>query len=48
MCKFYEFNACHCGIQSSDAFSRPKNAFALSRVLAETIGTHYVEVAMDT
>ncbi|KAH8118616.1 exocyst complex protein [Phellopilus nigrolimitatus] len=26
----------------------PKNAFALSRVLAETIGTNYAEVALDT
>ncbi|THH12213.1 hypothetical protein EW145_g135 [Phellinidium pouzarii] len=26
----------------------PKHAFALSRVLAETIGTNYVEVALDT
>ena len=27
---------------------RPKHAFALSRVLAETIGADYVEVALDT
>ena len=26
----------------------PKHAFALSRVLAETIGSNYVEVALDT
>ena len=40
----HTFFHCHCLTDHH----RPKNAFALSRVLAETIGTHYVEVAMDT
>ena len=38
----------HCCLPCLMAMFRPKHAFALSRVLAEAIGTHYVEVAMET